>query len=86
MTDSRLDSFLRSAESVVRAGAATRINGAVASFRTQEYSLQVVSESCRRLHRLEFHLGHVDGLTRKHIDALVGSWASQGLRKRGFIH
>lgn len=82
MTDARLDSFLRSAEAVVRAGAATRINGAVASLRTQEYSLQVVSESCRRLHRLGFHLGHVDGLTRKHIDALVGSWVSQGLSNK----
>ena len=82
MTDARLDSFLRSAEAVVRAGAATRINGAVASLRTQEYSLQVVSESCRRLHRLGFLLGSVDGLTRKHIDALVGSWVSQGLSNK----
>jgi integrase len=82
VTDAKLDSFLKSAEAVVRAGAATRINGAVASLRTQEYSLQVVSESCRRLHRLGFLLGNVDGLTRKHIDALVGSWVSQGLSNK----
>jgi AntA/AntB antirepressor/Phage integrase, N-terminal len=82
VTDAKLDSFLKSAEAVVRAGAATRINGAVASLRTQEYSLQVVSESCRRLHRLGFLLGSVDGLTQKHIDALVGSWVSQGLSNK----
>ena len=83
MADSdKLSSLLKSAEGVVRVGAATRINGAVASLRTQEYSWQVITESCRRLHKLGFYLADVSGLTRKHIDVLVASWHAQGLTNK----
>lgn len=82
MTDAKLESFLKSAEAVVRKGAAIRVNGAVASLRTQEYSLQVISETCRRLHGLGFYLSDVSGLSRKHIDAVVVSWRSQGLSNK----
>lgn len=83
MADSdKLSTLLKSAESVVRVGAARRANGAVASLRTQEYSWQVVSESCRRLHQLGFLLQDVSGLTRKHVDALVVSWHQQGMSNK----
>ena len=82
MTNAKLESLLRSAEAVVRKGAAIRINGAVASLRTQEYSWQVVSETCRRLHSLGFYLTDVSGLTRKHIDAVIAAWHKQGLTNK----
>ena len=82
MTNAKLESLVRSAEAVVRKGAAIRVNGAVASLRTQEYSWQVVSETCRRLHSLGFYLTDVSGLTRKHIDAVIAAWHSQGLSNK----
>jgi site-specific recombinase XerC len=82
MVETKLDSFMRSAEVVVSRAAGLRTNGQVASIRTQEYSLQVIRETCRRLHTLGFYLADVNGLSRKHIDAVVGSWHSQGLTNK----
>ena len=82
MVESKLDSFIRSAEVVISRCGGVRANGEVSSLRTQEYSLQVIRETCRRLHSLGFYLADVAGLTRKHIDAVVGSWHKQGLTNK----
>lgn len=78
----KLERMLESARLVVRAHAPQRVlvkqgSDGKASYRTQEISLQVISESCRRLHRLGYYLDDVQGLTRKHIDAIVQSWRAE---------
>ena len=65
MVESKLDSFIRSAEVVISQCGGVRTNGEVSSLRTQEYSLQVIRETCRRLHSLGFYLADVSRLTRK---------------------
>ena len=76
-TESKLGSMIRSADAVVNRCAGLRVNGKVSSKRTQDYSREMIWESCRRLHRLGFYLEDVSGLQKKHIDALVKSWYSQ---------
>ena len=73
----KLDRLVASAQEVIRQNAGLRVNGKGASNRTQEISEQVITECCRRLHRLGFYLVNVDGMQKKHIDALVGSWYAQ---------
>ena len=73
----KLDRLVASAQEVIRQNAGLRVNGKGASNRTQEISEQVITECCRRLHRLGFYLANVDGMQKKHIDALVGSWYAQ---------
>ena len=82
MVESKLDSFIRSAEVVISRCGGVRTNGEVSSIRTQEYSLQVIRETCRRLHSLGFYLADVSGLTRKHIDAVIAAWHRQGLSNK----
>jgi hypothetical protein len=71
---SKLDRLLASADAIVLANSGLRVNGKVASDRTQEYSRQLMSETCRRLHKLGFYLEDISGLSAKHIDALVKDW------------
>ena len=75
----KLDRLMASAKEVIRQNAGLRVDGKTASNRTQELTEQVLSECCRRLHRLGFYLEDVDGLQKKHVDALVGSWYAQPL-------
>ena len=75
-TQSKLDELIRSADAVVSRCGGLRVNGKVASERTQTYSRELIRECCRRLHRLGFYLISIEGLQRKHIDALVGDWAA----------
>ena len=76
-TQSKLDELIRSADAVVSRCGGVRVNGKVASERTQTYSRETIRECCRRLHRFGFYLISIEGLQRKHIDALVGSWYAQ---------
>lgn len=77
-----VDRLIESADRVLDANAGIRTNGKVASVRTQEYSRQVIHETCRRLRKLGFALESVDALKPKHIDALVKSWHSDGLSNK----
>lgn len=79
---SKLENLLRSADEIVLKNAATRVNGKVASNRTQEFTRQVVGETCRRLHRLGYYLESVGGLREKHLDAIVRDWHAQGLSNK----
>jgi hypothetical protein len=45
-----------SAAAVVEVNAGIRVNGKVASLRTQEHSMQFMMETCGRLHRLGYYL------------------------------
>ena len=78
----KLARLIETANEVVRQNAAERINGKVASNRTQEYSAQVATETCRRLHRLGYYLEDVRGLGEKHIDAIVKDWHKNGLSNK----
>ena len=80
--DDKLDRLIGSVNAVIRANAGARVNGKIASNRTQEYSQQVMGESCRRLHRLGFYLENITGLGEKHIQALVKDWHRQKLSNK----
>ena len=78
----RLGKFIESAEVIVNRHCGIRSNGEAASLRTQEFSRQVVRETCRRLHRLGFYLEDISGLSQKHIQAVVQDWHRQGLSNK----
>lgn len=78
-TAGKLEQMIKSADMVIAQHAAVRVNGKVASLRTQDYSREVLRETCRRLHGLGFYLPDVNGITRKHLDAVVRSWHEQGM-------
>ena len=71
---SKLDRLLASADAIVLKNAGLRVNGKVASDRTQEYSRQLMAETCRRLHKLGYYLEDIAGLSARHLDALVKDW------------
>ena len=81
-TESKLDSLIRSADAVVGRCAGLRVNGKVSSKRTQDYSRELIRESCRRLHRLGYYLEDISGLREKHVEALVKDWHRQGLANK----
>ena len=66
MHDGKLEKLIESADRVVQENAGQRVNGKVASFRTQEYSKQFMRETCRRLHGLGFYITDIRGLGEKH--------------------
>ena len=70
----KLQRLLNSVKKVVLEKSSERINGKVSSLRTQEIAEQVMANCAKRLHKLGFYLESVDGLSRKHIDALVQDW------------
>ena len=74
----KLDHLIESFNVVIRAKAGERVNGKVASNRTQEISAQVMASCARRLHDLGYYLQSVERLGQKHIDALVRDWYSGG--------
>ena len=78
----KLDRLIGGVNAVVRAHAGLRVNGKVASNRTQEYAEQLMNETCRRLHKLGFLLDDVAALKEKHIEAVVRSWHGQGLSNK----
>ncbi|CAM3606024.1 phage integrase N-terminal domain-containing protein [Polaromonas hydrogenivorans] len=76
----KLDELIQSVNVVVRANCPVRVNGNKAGNRTQEQAGQVMSESCRRLHKLGYYLSDISGLQEKHITALVEDWHAQPLK------
>ena len=80
--DGKVGKLIETADAVVDAHGGLRTNGKVSSLRTQEYTKQVMRESCRRLHRLGFYLENVSGLGAKHIEALVKDWHRQKLSNK----
>lgn len=82
MNNDTLEKLLHSASTVIKTHGGKRTDGKVASIRTQEYTTQVVAESCRRLHKLGYYLSDVKGIQQKHIDALVKDWHEQGLSNK----
>ena len=70
--------FKQSIKSVILKHSIERVNGKVASIRTQEISEQVMASCAKRLYDMGFYLQGVEGLGRKHIDALVRDWHSGG--------
>ena len=79
MNNNKLDEMIASVNEVIRAKCPMRVNGSAASNRTQEYAGQVMTESCRRLHKLGYYLSDIGGLQEKHIAALVTDWHAQPL-------
>lgn len=79
---SKLDRLLESADAVVNKHSGLRVNGKVSSLRTQEYSKQLMRETCRRLHSLGFYLTDVRGLGERHIEAIVKSWYLQKMSNK----
>ena len=51
-TESKLDSLIRSADAVVGRCAGVRVNGKVASKRTQDYSRELIVDADRKLTQL----------------------------------
>lgn len=80
--NSGVQGLLDSVNVIVRDKAGTRTNGKVASLRTQEYSKQVMHETCRRLHRLGYRIEDIGSLKEKHIEAVVKSWHEEGLSNK----
>ena len=68
--DNKLGNLIRTADAIVDRHCGLRANGEVSSIRTQEFSRQVIRETCRRLHRLGYYLEHIDGLSQKHIESI----------------
>ena len=60
--DNKLGSLIRTADAIVDRNCGLRQNGQAASIRTQEFSRQVIRETCRRLHKLGFYLEDISGL------------------------
>lgn len=65
-----------SAAKLVKEHGGIRVNGAVASIRTQQMTLEVVLTCCERLWALGFQLRDIRGLTSVHIKSLVEDWVS----------
>ena len=80
--DNKLGNLIRTADFIVDRNCGLRSNGEAASLRTQEFSRQVVRETCRRLHRLGFYLEDISGLSQKHIESVVKDWHRQGLSNK----
>jgi site-specific recombinase XerC len=78
-SNSKLAGLIESADAVVAEHAGVRLNGKVASLRTQTYSRELIRETCRRLHGLGYFITNVNQLQGKHIEATVESWHAQGL-------
>lgn len=79
---SSLEDLIKSAKKVIAENAGKREDGKVASIRTQEYTGQVISACCTRLHALGYYLNDIDGLSQKHFDVLVRDWHDQGLSNK----
>ena len=77
-----LKRLVDSAVAVVNANAGIRLNGEAASNRTKQYTEQVMTETCRRLHTLGYLISDVSSLQPKHIEAIVISWHRQGMSNK----
>ena len=69
-----LKTLMQGMKEVILAKSGERVNGKVSSTRTQEIAEQVMANCARRLHKLGYYLESPEGLSRKHIDALVKDW------------
>lgn len=70
----KLERLKASARALVTKHSCTRINGAVASIRTQQMTLEVVMACCERLWALGFQLPDIQSLSGIHMEALVKDW------------
>lgn len=66
--------FTQAIKKIILEKSVERVNGKIASARTQEIAEQVMANCARRLHKMGFYLESAEGLGRKHIDALVKDW------------
>lgn len=69
-----LESLKASARELVKKKGALRVNGAVASLRTQQMTMEVAMACCERLWALGFQLRDVRSLSEVHVQALVKDW------------
>lgn len=67
-----------SARQLVQKHAHVRVNGAVASIRTQQMTMEVVMACCERLWALGFQIRDIHGLSEVHVRALVKDWMDNG--------
>ena len=65
----KLQRLIESANAVIDKKGTLRTNGKVASLRTVQLTREVMSSSCRRLHKLGYYLEDIQGLSAKHITA-----------------
>jgi integrase len=70
----KLQRLIGSANAVIDKKGTVRTNGKVASLRTVQLTREVMSSTCRRLHKLGFYLEDIHGLSAKHIEALASDW------------
>lgn len=69
--------FLKeSARKLVKKYGGVRVNGAVASLRTQQMTLEVVLTCCERLWALGFQIRDIRGLSSVHVKALIDDWVN----------
>jgi len=73
-----LVSLKASARALVNSHAGRRVNGAVASIRTRQLTLDVVHSACERLWAMGYQLRDIRQLSRTHVQALVRHWMANG--------
>lgn len=69
-----LNALKASARELVQRNAGVRVNGAVASIRTQQMTQEVAMACCERLWALGFQIRDIHGLNEVHVQALVKDW------------
>ena len=76
---SKLNRLIASANFVIDTKGIIRTNGKPASLRTVKLTREALNSTCRRLHMMGFYLEDIQGLSAKHIDALVKNWYAEKL-------
>ena len=76
---SKLSKLEMSIHDVATTKGLVRLNGKTASLGTVRTTINVATESARRLHRLGFEIEHIDRLAERHVRALVEDWERCGL-------
>lgn len=71
---SKLNRLIASADAVINAKGGVRVNGKPASLRTIQLTRETLHNTCRRLHKMGFYLEDIQGLSAKHINAVVRNW------------
>jgi integrase len=79
---SKLNRLIASANAVIDTKGTIRTNGKPASLRTVKLTREALNSTCRRLHKMGFYLEDIQGLSAKHIDALVKNWYADKLNPK----
>jgi len=69
-----LEGLKASARDLIKKNGVLRVNGAVASLRTQQMTMEVAMACCERLWALGFQLRDIRSLSEVHVEALVKDW------------